>query len=273
MISRRTLLATVAAAPLASALPRAAFAAYPDKPMRLIVPFAAGGNADFVARLCGEGMSADARPAVRGRIPHRRGRQPRRRAWRRKAAPDGYTLFTGSNGPLTVNPFVQAKLGYDPLKDFVAIGLANLAPHCIAVHAVGEGEDHARTDRDVEDNAGEPRHRRRGQRLAHDARALRRGDRREHHARALSRRRRIVPDLLSGNITGAMTELSTVLPQISGGKVRMLGVASNTRSPQLPDVPTMIEQGVKDFTAASYVGVLVPAAHAGRDRQGARSAR
>jgi len=69
-----------------------------------------------------------------------------------------------------------------------------------------------------------------------------------------------LPDLLAGNITGTVTELSTVLPQISGGKVRVLGVAWNTRSPQLPDVPTMIEQGVKDFTAASYVGVLVPAA-------------
>ena len=52
-----------------------------------------------------------------------------------KAAPDGYTLFLGSNGPLTVNPFVQAKLGYDPLKDFLAVGLANLAPHCLAVNA------------------------------------------------------------------------------------------------------------------------------------------
>ena len=71
---------------------------------------------------------------------------------------------------------------------------------------------------------------------------------------------KIVPDLLAGNITGAVTELSTVLPQIGGGKVRVLGVAANARSPQLPDVPTMIEQGVKDFTAASYVGVLVPAA-------------
>jgi len=57
-----------------------------------------------------------------------------------------------------------------------------------------------------------------------------------------------------------MTELSTVLPQVGGGMVRILGVAWSKRSPQLPDVPTMIEQGVKDFTAASYVGILAPAA-------------
>ena len=50
------------------------------------------------------------------------------------AAPDGYTLLVGSNGPLTVNPFVQAKLSYDPLKDFVAVGLANLAPHTLVLH-------------------------------------------------------------------------------------------------------------------------------------------
>ena len=70
----------------------------------------------------------------------------------------------------------------------------------------------------------------------------------------------LIPDLLSGSITGAMTELSTALPQVGGGKVRVLGVAWAKRSPQLPDVPTMIEQGVKDFTAASYVGILAPAA-------------
>ena len=57
-----------------------------------------------------------------------------------------------------------------------------------------------------------------------------------------------------------MTELSTVLPQVGGGRVRVLGVAWSKRSPQVPDVPTMIEQGVKDFTAASYVGILAPAA-------------
>src|SRR6185295_8939712 len=134
MISRRTLLTTIAAAPLASVLPRAALAAYPDKPIRLIVPFAAGGNADFVARLTGEGMSQTlGQPIV---VEYRTGAGGSLGAdMAAHSAPDGYTLLTGSNGPLTVNPFVQAKLNYDPLKDFLAVGLANLAPHCIAVNA------------------------------------------------------------------------------------------------------------------------------------------
>ena len=176
-----------------------------------------------------------------------------------KAAPDGYTLFLGSNGPLTVNPFVQAKLGYDPLKDFRAVGLANLAPHCLAVNADVKAKtipefialSKATPANLGTSGAGSASH----MTLARFAAAT--GANITHVPYRGGGA--ILPDLLSGNITGAVTELSTVLPQISGGKVRVLGVAWNTRSPQLPDVPTMIEQGVKDFTAASYVGVLAPA--------------
>src|SRR5262245_15924389 len=133
ILSRRMLLATLAAAPFAPLATRSAFAAYPDRPIRLIVPFAAGGNADLVGRLLSEHMSpslgqtmvVENRPGAGGSVGA---------GVAAAAAPDGYTLFIGSNGPLTVNPFMQAKLSYDPLKDFVAVGLANLAPHAIAVH-------------------------------------------------------------------------------------------------------------------------------------------
>ena len=85
-ISRRTLLTTLAATPFASLLPRPAFAAYPDKPIRLIVPFAAGGNADLVARLVAEGMSPTLGQTIVVEIARRRRRQPRRSSSRDLAA-------------------------------------------------------------------------------------------------------------------------------------------------------------------------------------------
>jgi tripartite-type tricarboxylate transporter receptor subunit TctC len=258
MITRRTLLTTLAAAPFASALPRAAFAAYPEKPIRLIVPFAAGGNADFVGRLVTEPMAHTlGQPFV---IDNRSGAGGSLGAdLAAKAAPDGYTLFLGSNGPLTVNPFVQAKLNYDPLKDFVPVGLANLAPHCLAVNADVKAKNIAEfvaLSKSTPASLGTS-----GAGSASHMTLARFGAATGANITHVPYRGggNIVPDLLAGNITGTVTELSTVLPQISGGKVRVLGVASNKRSPQMPDVPTMIEQGVKDFTAASYVGILAPA--------------
>ncbi len=259
MPTRRSLLTTLAAAPLAAALPRAARAAYPDKPIRLIVPFAAGGNADFVARLCAEGMRESlGKPIV---VDYRVGAGGSLGAdVAAHAVADGYTLFTGSNGPLTVNPFVQAKLTYDPLKDFVPIGLANLAPHCLAVHESVPAKtlaelialSKAKSVNVGTSGAGSATHMTLARFNAATGANITHVPYRGGGA--------LIPDLLSGAITGAMTELSTVMGHVGGGKVRVLGVASAKRSPQIPDAPTMIEQGVKDFTAASYVGILAPAA-------------
>jgi tripartite-type tricarboxylate transporter receptor subunit TctC len=262
MLTRRTVLTTLAAAPLAAALPRAAFAAYPDKPIRLIVPFAAGGNADFVARLCAEGMKETlGQPIV---VEYRTGAGGSLGAdMAAHSAPDGYTLLTGSNGPLTVNPFVQAKLNYDPLKDFVAVGLANLAPHCLVVHESVPAKNLAelialskvKSVNIGTSGAGSATHMTLARFNAATAANITHVPYRGGGA--------LIPDLLSGAITGAMTELSTALPHVGGGRVRVLGVAWNKRSPQMADVPTMIEQGVTDFTAASYVGILAPAATPG----------
>ena len=262
MLTRRTLLTTLAAAPFASALPRAAFAAYPDKPIRLIVPFAAGGNADFVARLCAEGMKETlGQPIV---VEYRTGAGGSLGAdMAAHSTPDGYTLLTGSNGPLTVNPFVQAKLNYDPLKDFVAVGLANLAPHCLVVHESVPAKNlqelialsKSKSVNIGTSGAGSATHMTLARFNAATGANITHVPYRGGGA--------LIPDLLSGAITGAMTELSTAMPHVGGGRVRVLGVAWNKRSPQMADVPTMIEQGVTDFTAASYVGILAPAATPG----------
>jgi tripartite-type tricarboxylate transporter receptor subunit TctC len=257
-ISRRTLLTALASAPLASLLPRSAFAAYPDKPIRLIVPFAAGGNADLVARIVAEAMSpslgqpivVESRAGAGGSIGA---------AAVATAAPDGYTLLTGSNGPLTVNPFVQAKLPYDPLKDFVPIGLANLAPHAIVLNnsvqakTLAELIEMSKKQQITLGTAGVGSathltlarfNAATGAKFVHVP--YRGGG-------------ALVPDVLAGTVSGAMTEVSTLLAHHGQGKIRIFAVAASKRLGRLSDVPTMIESGVKDFTAASYVGVLAPA--------------
>lgn len=256
-ISRRALLTTAFATPFVSLLPRSAFAAYPDRPIRLIVPFAAGGNADFVSRLTGEAMSPTlGQPIV---IEFRTGAGGSLGAGEvARATPDGYTLLTGSNGPLTVNPFVQARLGYDPLKDFVAVGLINLTPHAIVVHSSVPAktlpeliELSKRQAVNIgTSGAGSATH----MTLARfNAQA---GSKFEHVPYRGGGA--LIPDLLAGNITGAMTEVNIVLPHHQAGKVRIIAVASASRP--LPDIATMSEGGVKDFTAASYVGIVAPAA-------------
>ncbi len=257
-LSRRTLLATLAATPFASLLSRPPFAAYPDKPIRLIVPFAAGGNADLVARIVAEGMSpslgqaivVESRAGAGGSIGA---------AMVATSPPDGYILLTGSNGPLTVNPFVQAKLNYDPLKDFVAIGLANLAPHAIVLHnsvqAKSVAELVALSKKQQitlgTSGVGSASHLTLARFNAATGANIVHVPYRGGGA--------LIPDVLAGTVSGAMTEVSTLLEHHNQGKVHILAVAASKRLAKISDVPTMIEQGVKDFTAASYVGVLAPA--------------
>jgi len=255
-LSRRTLLAALAATPL---LPRSAFAAYPDRPIRLIVPFAAGGNADLVGRLVAEGMA----PSLNGQsvvVENRAGAGGSLGAGQvASAAPDGYTLLVGSNGPLTVNPFVQAKLSYDPLKDFVAVGLANLAPHTLVLHesiaakTVAELVELSKKQplTIATSGAGSAGHMTLIRFMAATGANVTHVPYRGGNT--------LVPDMLAGTVSGGMTELSTALPHYKAGKIRIVAVASARRPVLAPDVPTMIESGVKDFLAASYVGVVAPA--------------
>jgi len=253
---RRSLLQALGSALALS--PLAAFAAFPERAVRLIVPFAPGGNADIVARLVGAGMAeALGQPVV---VENRAGAGGSIGADQvAHAAPDGYTLLSGSNGPLTVNPFVQAKLGYDPLKDFAPVGLTSIVPHALVVNAalpvktlpelialssrqqvgVGTSGIGSATHLTLERFNAQT-----GAKLLHVP--YKGGG-------------SLLPDLLAGTIQGAMTEFSTALPHHRSGKARFVAVAAAKRSALAGEVPTMIEGGVKDFTAASYIGVLAPA--------------
>ncbi|HEX5508319.1 MAG TPA: tripartite tricarboxylate transporter substrate binding protein [Pseudolabrys sp.] len=257
-LSRRTLIKSLSLAPALTVLPRAAFAAYPDRPIHLVVPFAPGGNADIVGRLVGQGMSDALKQTVvvdnRGGAGGSIGAE-----LVAHATPDGYLLLVGSNGPLTVNPFVQAKMTYDPLKDLAPVALTSYVPHVIIVTnslpaktipeliALSQKQQVSIATSGV----GSATHMtlarfnaQTGAKLVHVP--YRSGG-------------SLLPDLISGHIQAAMTEFSTALPQHKGGKARIVGIAAVKRSKLAPEVPTMIEGGVKDFVASSYIGIVAPA--------------
>jgi len=258
-ITRRSLIAALGVAPAATLLPRAAFAAYPDRPIHLIVPFAPGGNADIVGRLVGEQMSkALGQPVV---VDNKGGAGGSIGAENvARATPDGYTLLVGSNGPLTVNPFVQAHLPYDPQKDFVAVALTSYVPHVIilnnnvAAKTVPELVALSKTQpvNIATSGVGSATHMTLERFKAATGANITHVPYKSGGA--------LMPDLLGGAIQGAMTEFSTALPMHKGGKARILAVASAQRSQLAPDVQTFIEGGVRDFTAQSYIGILAPAA-------------
>ena len=258
-ISRRTLIATLGLGSTLGLLPRSAFAAYPDRPIHLIVPFAPGGNADIVGRIVGERMSdALGQPVVvdnRGGAGGSIGAEVVARA-----TPDGYALLVGSNGPLTVNPFVQAKLGYDPLKDFAAVALTSYVPHVIIVNDKVEAKtlpEFIELSKKAPINVatsgvGSASH------MTLERFKAATGAQITHIPYKSGGQ--LMPDLIGGNIQAAMTEFSTALPQHKGGKARIIAVAAAKRSQLAPEIPTFIEGGVKGFTAASYIGIVAPAA-------------
>ena len=228
-ISRRTVIVRLGAVSTLALLPRAAFAKYPERPIRLIVPFAAGGNADIVGRIVGDRISnALGQPVVietRGGAGGSIGAEAVARS-----APDGYTLLVASNGPLTVNPFVQAKLGYDPLKDFAPIALTSYVPHVIILNSKVEAKtiaDLIALSKKAQVNiatsgVGSATHMTIERFKAASGANIVHVPYRSGGA--------LMPDLIGGNIQAAMTEFSTALPQHKGGHARIIAIAASNRS-------------------------------------------
>ena len=257
-VSRRTLLAALGTGTTLALLPRAAFAAWPERPIHLVVPFAPGGNADVVGRVVAEQISKGVgQPVV---VDNRGGAGGSIGAEQvARAAPDGYTLLVGSNGPLTVNPFVQAKLGYDPLKDFVPVALTSYVPHAIVLNpgvpakSIAELIAMSKTQpvNIATSGVGSATH------MTLERFKAATGAKLTHVPYKSGGQ--LLPDLLSGAIQAAMTEFSIALPFHQSGKARIVAIAAAQRSKLAPDLPTFIEGGVKDFTAASFIGIVAPA--------------
>jgi tripartite-type tricarboxylate transporter receptor subunit TctC len=258
MWRRRQLPRLVAAG---TALPwLAAHAAGPERALRIIVPFTAGGNTDVIARTVADPMAARlGRPVLVDNRPGGGGTIGTEMAAR--AAPDGTTALLGSGGTLTANPVLQARLPYDAEKDFRPVALiatvplvlvlgprlrsatwaemlaqAKARPGAISVASPGTGS--------IGHLALELLNHATGAGLTHVP--YRGGG-------------ALVPDLLAGNVDAALLELTTALPLHQAGQARILAVAAAARTPLLPAVPSFTEAGVPGFTALSYGGMMLPA--------------
>jgi tripartite-type tricarboxylate transporter receptor subunit TctC len=231
---------------------------YPDRNIKLIVPFAAGGNADIngrvvadvVQRALGQPVVVENRAGAGGGVGAE---------YVVRAEPDGYTLLVGSNGPLTINPIINPNVSYDPLKDFAAVALVSYVPHVLVVsNKLGVKSipelvalSKTRPINLATSGVGSATHmtlerfkHATGAQIAHVP--YKSGG-------------SLLPDVISGNVDGAMTELSTAGELHKGGEVRIVAVAGATRSKLAPDIPTFDEQGVKGFVARSFIGIVAPA--------------
>jgi tripartite-type tricarboxylate transporter receptor subunit TctC len=260
MIALCRVFATVtgALAALALSLQLAWAQAYPDRPIRLIVPFAAGGNADINGRIVADVVyKALGQPAV---VENRAGAGGGVGAeFVARAAPDGYTLLVASNGPLTVNPFVNPNISYNALTDFVPVAMVSYVPHVVVVssklglNSISDLAALAKTRPVALGTSGF------GSATHMSIERFKQAVGADLTHVPYKSGGSLLPDVITGNIDGAMTELSTALELHKGGQARILAVASANRSKLAPDIPTFDEQGVKGFVARSFIGIVAPA--------------
>ena len=254
-IARRSALAL----PALALLPRPARAAFPDRPVRIIVPFAAGTSSDFQARMIGERMAPVLRQPVI--VENRAGAGGVVGADAvAKAAPDGYTLLLGSNGPLTNAPVLQARLPYDPERDFAAVAMISRSPVTLSVRADSPFRNLADLLAAARAKPGDLSIGSSGQGsathfLIEQVMAAAGINLTHVPYRGSSQS---VPDLIAGNIPLVMAEISTILPLWQSGRARILAMSSAGRMPIAPEIPTLIEQGL-NLTGGSWAGLVTAA--------------
>ncbi len=238
----------------------AAAQSYPSKPIRLIVPFPAGGNADIFARILGQKMTESVNQTIV--VDNRAGAAGIIGAQAAvKSPPDGYTLFMGTTGTHTTNPAVYAKLPYDPLKDFVPITNFAGSPYILVVHpslpartlkellalaAARPGALHYASF-----GPGSSAHLT-GEMLGSMAKI------RLVHV-AYKGGPPALADLAGGHVEMMFNLLPGVLPHVRAGKLRPIAIAAQKRTTAIPDMPTFEEAGVRDFLSDSWYGILAPA--------------
>jgi len=257
-LSRRATLGSLLAGTWGLQMPPCMADAWPGKPLKLVVPFASGGSSEIVARAVagemaktiGQNVFVENKPGGAGNI-----------AMQEVAnASDEHTLILGHIGTLAVNPFIFPRLNYDPIRDFAPITLVSKVPSLYVVHPdlpvtnLKEFVAYAKA-RPGQLNYGSAGNGSAGHlafeylKMATDTFVLHvpyRGT------------GPMLTDLLAGRLQAAAVGAPALLQFIKAGKLRCIATGTTTRLPQLPDVPTVAEQGYKGFEMTQWYGLLAP---------------
>jgi tripartite-type tricarboxylate transporter receptor subunit TctC len=244
----------------ASVATNARAADYPTRPIKLVVPYAAGGPTDVLGRLVGEYLGRDLKQAVI--VENKAGAQGAIGAEAvARSEPDGYTLFVTAASIIVLNPMLYKKLSYDPVRDFRMLALVTDLPVVMEVHPSVPAKNVAEFVAYAKQNPGKINFGSAGTggtiHLAGEMFKQIAGVDMVHvpykgAGPALT-------DLLSGNIQVMFDTLSTALPPVKSGLLRAIGVSSEQRSPDLPDVPTIAESGYPDYRVSVWYGIAAPA--------------
>ena len=234
--------------------------AYPNKPIRLIIPYAVGGSTDATARLIarslgqrlGQTVVAENKAGAGGSLGH---------DLVAKAPADGYTLLFSAAGPLTVTPHTYARLPYDPVKGLEPITLVATQPLLLVVKPGLPVNSVADLVREAQSRPGKLSYGSFGNgSAAHLAGELFKTVAKVDmtHVPYKGSGPALV-DLVGGQIDLMFDVFSTAAPLAKAGKLRPIAITSAARSPQFPDVPTMEQAGVQGFSAGTWFGLLAPA--------------
>jgi tripartite-type tricarboxylate transporter receptor subunit TctC len=259
MATRRSVLTAIAGAALGSPAINLAAAQgkYPERPIRMVVPFPPGGPIDTIARVMGQELSNRVGQVV---VENRAGGGSTIGTKDvAAAAPDGYTLMFGSSGSLAIAPALYSSLNVDPQKAFATIATVALLPHVFVVNNDVPAKTIAEFVAYAKENPGKINF---GAGLGTPPHLLSTLFKTKANIDVVyvpyTGSAQSVNDLLGGRTQFTIDGLVTLYPLIQAGKIRALAIGRSERWPALPDVPTLVESGYPDFVLDAWTGLVAP---------------
>jgi tripartite-type tricarboxylate transporter receptor subunit TctC len=250
----------IAACALALCAGHAAAQSYPSKSIRLIVPWAPGGNVDITGRIIGAALTESLGQIVV--VDNRAGGGGTIGAGMvAKSVPDGYTLLMGSSGSVTAGPAVYANMPYDPVKDFAPVGMVQIVPMIVITHPkvpannlkelIALAKERSNKITMASSGTGSSNH------LAIELFNTMAGVKFIHVPYKGSGP--ALAELLGGQVETMIDQLTSSIGFIREGRLKAIAVTTNVRSTVMPNIPTLDEAGLKGFEANTFTGILAPA--------------